>query len=60
MRTEGLQAWRDCNRKNNYGGGELSTVAPSQLNREFGVLKPHTVWVTDFTYIRTREGLLFL
>ncbi|MEP2595778.1 MAG: IS3 family transposase [Kangiellaceae bacterium] len=60
MRTEGLQAQRGYKRKNNYGGTELSTVAPNLLNREFDVEKPNTVWVTDITYIRTREGWLFL
>jgi len=47
MRTEGLQAQRGYKRKNNYGGGDLSTVAPNLLNREFNVEKPNTVWVTD-------------
>ena len=56
MRTEGLQAQRGYKRKNNYGGGDLSTVAPNLLNREFNVEKPNTVWVTDITYIRTQEG----
>jgi len=60
MQTEGFQAQRGYKRKNNYGGGELSTVAPNLLNREFDVEKPNTVWVTDITYIRTREGWLFL
>ena len=60
MRSEGLQAQRGYKRKNNYGGGDLSTVAPNLLNREFNVEKPNTVWVTDITYIRTQEGWLFL
>ena len=60
MRTEGLQAQRGYKRKNNYGGGDLSTVAPNLLKREFNVEKPNTVWVTDITYIRTQEGWLFL
>jgi len=60
MRTEGLQAQRGYKRKNNYGGREISTVAPNLLNREFDVEKPNTIWVTDITYIRTREGWLFL
>lgn len=60
MRTEGLQAQRGYKKKNNYGGEELSTVAPNLLNREFDIEKPNTVWVTDITYIRTLEGWLFL
>jgi putative transposase len=60
MRTEGLQAQRGYKRKNNYGGRDLSTVAPNLFNRKFNVEKPNTVWVTDITYIRTQEGWLFL
>jgi putative transposase len=60
MRNAEIQAQRGYKRKNNYGGGELSAVAPNLLNHEFYIEKPNTVWVTDITYIRTREGWLFL
>lgn len=35
-------------------------VAQNTLNREFIVDKPDSYWVTDFTYIRTYEGWLYL
>lgn len=35
-------------------------VAPNRLNREFSVLVPNKVWVSDITYIPTDEGWLFL
>lgn len=35
-------------------------VAPNLLNREFNVDELGKVWVSDITYIRTREGWLFL
>ena len=41
-------------------GGLLSAVASNTLNREFEVDAPNKVWVTDFTYIRTHEGWLYL
>jgi putative transposase len=60
MQQAQIQAERGYNRKTRYDSGELSTVAPNLLNREFDVSKPNTVWVTDITYIRTYEGWLFL
>lgn len=56
MQKAQIQAKRGYNRKARYDSGELSTVAPNLLNREFDVCKPNTVWVTDITYIRTYEG----
>lgn len=35
-------------------------IAPNLLNREFTVAKPDSVYVGDITYIRTREGWLYL
>jgi transposase InsO family protein len=35
-------------------------VAPNILNRDFIVEKKDTVWVSDITYIPTREGWLYL
>ena len=41
-------------------GGKPAEIAPNVVNREFDVDAPDTVWVTDFTYIRTYEGWIFL
>ena len=38
----------------------MSAVAAITLNREFEVDAPNKVWVTEFTYIRTHKGWLYL
>ncbi|HBY9527815.1 IS3 family transposase [Klebsiella aerogenes] len=40
--------------------GEASIVSPSRLQRQFNPDVPDERWVTDITYIRTREGWLYL
>jgi len=40
--------------------GQAQTVAPHQLNREFTVTEPNTVYVGDITYLPTGEGWLYL
>jgi putative transposase len=40
--------------------GQAQTVAPNQLNREFTVYAPDTVYVGDITYLPTGEGWLYL
>jgi putative transposase len=36
-------------------------IAPNWLNQHFDVCtRPNQVWVTDITYIRTRQGMLYL
>ena len=35
-------------------------TSPNLLNRQFTVSKPNSVWTTDITYIRTKEGWLYL
>ena len=35
-------------------------IAPNTLARDFAVEAPNEVWVTDITYIPTREGWLYL
>lgn len=35
-------------------------IAPNLLNQDFTTSAPNTVWVTDITYIRTRQGMLYL
>ena len=39
---------------------QAQTVAPNQLNREFTVRVPDTVYVGDITYLPTGEGWLYL
>ncbi|WP_420262031.1 IS3 family transposase [Citrobacter portucalensis] len=40
--------------------GRPSLIAPNRIQREFTVVKPNQVWVTDITYIRTWQGWLYL
>ncbi|RAT31635.1 transposase, partial [Lonsdalea populi] len=40
--------------------GRPSVVAPNHVQRQFTVVKPNQVWVTDITYIRTWQGWLYL
>jgi len=60
MRTAGLQARRrrkfkvTTNSKHNY------PLAPNLLNQEFTVSRSGEVWVSDITYVRTRNGWLYL
>jgi putative transposase len=35
-------------------------TAPNILNRNFTVLHPNRVWVSDISYLRTKEGWLYL
>lgn len=37
-----------------------SPIAPNRLNQNFITIAPGKVWVADITYIRTREGMLYL
>lgn len=35
-------------------------IAPNLLDQDFTAEAPNTVWVTDITYIRTRQGMMYL
>lgn len=60
MRTENIQSkirkkWVvTTNSKHKY------PVAPNLLNRKFTVAAPGLVWVSDLTYIKTKQGWLYL
>ena len=60
MKKAKIQSQRGYKRQNKYHAGEVSTIAPNLLNREFNVVEPNKVWVTDITYVRTQQGWLFL
>ncbi|WP_180297169.1 IS3 family transposase [Klebsiella pneumoniae] len=40
--------------------GRPSVVAPNRVQRQFTVVRANQIWVTDITYIRTRQGWLYL
>ncbi|MFV8351242.1 IS3 family transposase [Flavobacterium sp. GT2P42] len=35
-------------------------IVPNVLNREFSITEPSKPWVSDITYIRVKEGFLYL
>ena len=60
MREAGIQSQRGYKRHRGFTGGGISHIAPNTLDRQFQVSQPNQAWVTDFTYIRTHEGWLYL
>jgi putative transposase len=60
MQLAEIAADRGYKRRQQYHQGEVATIAPNLLNREFTVDKPNQAWVTDITYVKTAEGWLFL
>jgi putative transposase len=60
MQKACIRSLRGYQRHPGFRGGKPADVAPNTLNREFDVVAPNKVWVTDFTYIRTHEGWLYL
>ena len=61
MRTEGISPqkrprWHPVTTQRQPG----VIPAPNRLNRDFSAMKTNTKWVSDFTYIDTAEGWLYL
>jgi putative transposase len=47
-------------RTRHYSAGKAAVIAPDLVKRNFDVIRPNKVWVTDITYIRTWQGWLYL
>jgi len=60
MKEAGIRSQRGYRKHRGFKGGDLNLAAPNTLDREFEVDQPNQSWVTDFTYIRTHEGWLYL
>ncbi|VVP26969.1 IS3 family transposase ISPsy29 [Pseudomonas fluorescens] len=60
MRLEGLRSQAGYRRRPGKYGGKPAVSSPNLLKRQFDVVEPNKVWVTDITYIRTYEGWLYL
>ena len=60
MRAAGIQARRrkkfvvTTDSKHDY------PIAPNVLNRKFSASRPGKIWVSDITYVRTKNGWLYL
>jgi putative transposase len=60
MRNEGLATVRAYRRHPGPKGEKQHPAAANVLNQKFVVTKPSQILVTDFAYIRTYEGWLYV
>jgi len=60
MREHGIAARTKKKFKATTNSRHALPVAPNLLNREFNVARPDEAWVSDITYVWTREGWLYL
>jgi putative transposase len=60
MRLVGLQARRHRRKVTTTDSKHEFPIAPNLLNRQFETEGPNLKWVSDITYIPTREGWLYL
>ena len=60
MRQEGLEGQRKRRFRVTTDSRHSLPIAANLLNRDFTVSVPNKVWVSDITYIWTREGWLYL
>jgi putative transposase len=60
MRLEGLYGRRKQHKVATTDSRHHLPIAPNLLNREFEAEGPNLKWVSDITYIPTREGWLYL
>jgi putative transposase len=60
MKADSLKAKRIKRFKMTTKSKHNLPVSPNLLNRDFSVTAPNCVWVSDITYIWTREGWMYL
>lgn len=60
MREAGLKAKGRRKYKATTDSGHALPVAPNLLQRDFHAERPNLAWVSDVTYVATREGWLYL
>jgi putative transposase len=60
MREAGLRAKGRRKYKHTTDSNHTLPVAPNLLKRDFHAERPNTAWVSDITYIWTREGWMYL
>lgn len=60
MRAEGLIARAQKRWVTTTDSAHANPIAPNVLDRQFSVTEPNRVWVSDITYIPTRQGKLYL
>ena len=60
MRAAGLRASRPKRFKVTTDSKHNYPIAPNVLEQKFDVSEPNEVWVSDITYIRTKQGWMYL
>jgi transposase InsO family protein len=60
MREDGLVGKKAQQFRKTTQSDHADPVAPNLLDQNFTVETPNTVWAGDITYLRTREGWLYL
>ena len=60
MQSEGIKAKTVKRFKRTTNSNHKWKIEANILNQNFNIGKPNRVWVSDITYIRTREGWLYL
>lgn len=60
MREAGLRAKHKRRFRATTDSAHSHPIAPNHLKREFTVTEIDAVWLADITYLRTREGWLYL
>lgn len=60
MQNEGLIAKGKPKFKVTTNSKKNKNICPNLINGEFNPIAPNKLWVSDITYIRTREGWLYL
>jgi transposase InsO family protein len=60
MRREGIVGKRRKKFRLTTDSKHADPIAPNVLNRDFTVALPNRAWVTDVTYVWTRQGWLYL
>jgi putative transposase len=61
MREQGLRARTVKKfRVQTTNSNHMFPIAPNLLDQDFNVARPNRVWVSDITYIRTRQGMMYL
>lgn len=60
MREKGINAGRKRQKARTTDSSHDSPIAPNLLKRDFTADAPNKKWLTDMTFIATREGWLYL
>jgi transposase InsO family protein len=60
MREEGIEGQRKRRFRTTTDSRHSHPVAPNHLERDFSASAPNQTWVSDITYIWTREGWTYL